>query len=112
MGPDWEAELAQHRLELQQWLDSLRDRKVDFRIVLLPLASWHRPLPYPAKYRAMIEDFCRTNDVPLTDLENLVTDDDFLDHIHMNQQGLRKTDSALMDIARRFLKEKGLWPAE
>jgi hypothetical protein len=112
MGPDWEAELTQHRLELQKWLDSLRSRKVEFRIVLLPLASWHRPLPYPAKYRAMIEDFCRANQVPLTDFENLVTDDDFLDHIHMNQQGLRKTDSALMDIARRFLKEKGLLPAE
>ena len=72
--------------------------------MLLPLASWHQPLPYPPKYRAMIEEFCTTNHVPLNDFSNLLTDDDFFDHIHVNQQGLQKTDAALMDIARKFLK--------
>ena len=112
MGPDWEEGIRQHRQELQEWLDFLRAQKIDFRIVLLPLASWHRPLPYPPKYRAMIEEFCAANHVPLIDLENRLTDDEFFDHIHVNVQGLRKTDSAFMDIARKFLQEKNAWPVK
>ena len=58
----------------------------------------------------MIEDFCETNHVQLLDKSNLLTDDDFLDHIHVNQQGLPKIDAALMDIAQKFLQAKGTWP--
>jgi hypothetical protein len=112
MGADWEQAMQGHRRELQQWLDYVRAEKMDFKIALLPLASWHKPLDYPEKYRAMIVDFCKTNDVPLVDYERLVTDDDFMDHIHMNPQGLEKTDAALMEIARKFLKGKGAWPGE
>ena len=112
MGPDWEDGIRQHRRELQEWLDYLRTEKIEFRVVLLPLASWHRPLPYPRKYRAMIEEFCTANHVPLIDYSDLLTDDDFLDHIHVNPQGLEKTDAALMDIARKFLQARGVWPAK
>lgn len=110
MGPEWEEGIRRHRLELQGWLDYLRTQKMEFEIVLLPLASWHRPLPYPARYQAMIKEFCATNRVPLIDYSNLLSDDEFLDHIHVNQQGLLKLDPALMDIARAFLEEKGAWP--
>jgi hypothetical protein len=112
MGPEWEEEIRQHRRELQEWLRYVRTQGMDFKIVLLPLASWHKPLPYPAKYREMIEGFCKTNDVPLVDYSNLVTDDDFFDHIHVNQQGLPKIDAALMDIAVKFLQEKHAWPVK
>jgi hypothetical protein len=112
MGPLWEKGFEEHRAELQEWLAYLRSQKIEFKIVLLPLASWHEPLPYPKKYHEMIAEFCRANNVPLIDLEKLVTDDDFVDHIHVNQQGLAKTDAALMDIARKFLKEKGIRPGE
>ena len=112
MGPEWEEGIRQHRRELQDWLHYVRSQKMDFMVLLLPLASWHRPLPYPPKYRAMIEDFCAANHVPLIDCENLLTDDDFLDHIHVNQQGLVKTDAAFMEIARKFLQAKGAWPAK
>jgi hypothetical protein len=50
--------------------------------------------------------------VPLIDYSNLLTDDDFMDHIHVNEQGLPKIDSALMDIARKFLQEKNAWPVK
>ena len=111
MGPDWEEGIRQQRGELQEWLGYLRTQKIELQVVLLPLASWHRPLPYPPKYRAMIEEFCAANHVPLIDYSDLLADDDFLDHIHVNPQGLAKTDAALMDIARKFLKAKGVWPA-
>ena len=110
MGSQWEEGIRQHRHELQQWLDYLRKEKIDFKIVLLPLASWHKPLPYPPKYRAMLEEFCATNHVPLIDYSNLLSDDDFNDHIHVNSQGLPKIDAALMDVARKFLREKRIWP--
>ncbi len=112
MGPNWEEGIRQHRRELQQWLDYLRTQKINFEIVLLPLASWHKPLPYPREYRAMIEEFCATNHVPLIDYSDLLTDDDFLDHIHVNEQGLPKTDAALMDVAREFLQKKVAWSAK
>ena len=101
-----------HRRDLQQLADYVRTQGIEFRIVLLPLASWHRPLPYPAGYRAMIEEFCATNRVPLIDYSDLLTDDEFVDHIHVNSRGLPKTDAALMDIARKFLREKGVWPGQ
>ena len=110
MGPDWEEGIEQHRRELQDWLDYVRAQGMGFEIVLLPLASWHQGLPYPAKYRAMIEDFCATNHVPLIDESNRLTDDEFLDHIHANTQGLPKIDARSMDVARKFLQEKGAWP--
>jgi hypothetical protein len=58
----------------------------------------------------MIEPFCSANRVPLIDLSNLLTDDDFLDHMHVNAQGLPKTHAALMEVARKFLEETGAWP--
>lgn len=116
MGPNWEDDIRRHGRELQAWFDYVHSLKMDFAVVLLPLASWHGPLPYPPKYRAEIEAFCKKNrnpdgrQVPLYDLTNIADDDDFLDHIHMNESGLSKTDAALMTIARNFLKKTGAWP--
>jgi len=112
LGTHWQEDLAAHRRDLQQFADYVKREKMNFVVVLLPLASWHKPLPYPAKYRAMIEEFCTTNGMPLIDYTNLLADDDFVDHIHVNPQGLPKIDSALMDIARKFLREKGVWPGK
>ncbi|MGA2032026.1 MAG: hypothetical protein ABSG68_07210 [Thermoguttaceae bacterium] len=86
--------------------------KTQFAVVLLPLASWHKQLPYPPAYRAMIEEFCAANGFRLIDCSDLLTDADFVDHIHVNNRGLPKIDAALMDVAREFLKDKGTWPAE
>ena len=116
MGSDWEENIDLHRQELQGWFDYVKSKNMNFAVVLLPLASWHKPLPYPPKYRAMIEEFCKQNrnadgrEVPLYDLSTIAGDDDFGDHIHMNARGLPKTDAALMDIARRFLEKTGAWP--
>jgi hypothetical protein len=114
----WQKNIPQHRRELQQWLDYLRARKMEFKIVLLPLATWHDPLPYPPAYRTMLKEFCNANkkDVELIELDrdvhgqpvHLLADDEFFDHIHPNPKGLKKTTSALMDIANKFLKR----PAE
>jgi hypothetical protein len=113
MGPDWEDDIRRHGRELQAWYDYARGQKMSFAVVLLPLASWHGPpLPYPPKYRAEIEAFCKKNNVPLYDLSRIAGDDDFGDHIHMNERGLAKTDAALMEIARSFLKKTGAWPGK
>ena len=117
MGPHWEADIRQHGRELQEWFDYVHGQGMNFAVVLLPLASWHGPpLPYPPKYRAEIAAFCKRNHnpdgqaVPLYDLTSIAGDDDFADHIHMNASGLPKTDAALMEIARKFLKKTGAWP--
>jgi hypothetical protein len=118
MGPDWEANIDLHRKELQAWFDYVKSQRMDFAIVLLPLASWHKPLPYPPRYRAMIEEFRNQNrnadgrKVPLYDLSTIAGDDDFDDHIHMNAEGLSKTDAALTDVARKFLEKTKAWPKE
>lgn len=112
LGPDWENGIRRQREELQRWFEYLRARKMAFEVVLLPLASWHRRLPYPPVYRAMIAEFCATNKVPLIDLSGLATDEDFFDAIHVNQDGLLKTDAALMAVARAFLRKQGIWPQQ
>ncbi len=110
MGPDWQAAMDRHFEELQDWYDYVHARGARFEIVLLPLASWHRPLPYTSRYDAMVRAFCAKNRVPLVDLSALLSDDDFLDHIHANAQGLPKTDAALMSLAKGFLVKTGAWP--
>ncbi len=113
MGPNWENDIREHGRELQEWFDYVRGKGMNFAVVLLPLASWHGPpLPYPPRYRAEIEAFCKKNGVPLYDLSTIAADDDFADHIHMNERGLARTDAALMEIARDFLKKTGAWPDE
>jgi hypothetical protein len=118
MGPDWEANIDLHRQELQAWFDYVKGKKMNFAVVLLPLASWHKPLPYPPKYREMIVNFCKQNrnadgrEVPLYDLTAIVGDDGFLDHVHMNAQGLPNTDAAMMDIACKFLMSREAWPKQ
>jgi hypothetical protein len=118
MGADWEKNIDLHRQELQAWFDYIKQKKMNFAVVLLPMASWHKPLPYPPKYRAMVEEFCKKNhnadgqEIPLYDLSEIAGDDDFADHIHMNEHGLPKTDAELMEIARQFLKKTGTWPSK
>jgi hypothetical protein len=111
LGPTWEDGIREHRRELQDWFDDLRRQGIEFQIVLLPLGSWHGKLPYPPKYQAMIEEFCKTNHVDLTDCTHLLKDDEFVDHSHPNLQGLPKLDGKLMEIARKFLEAHGAWPA-
>jgi hypothetical protein len=112
LGPHWQEHLTEHRADLQQLADYVKREKVNVAVVLLPLASWHQRLPYPREYKAMIEEFCTRNGVALYDLSGIAEDDDFVDHIHMNQHGLPKSDAALMTIARTFLKKTGAWPEE
>ena len=103
---------CEHRADLQQLADYANE-KMKFAIVLLPLASWHHGLPYPRQYQAMVEEFCMKNkEVRLYNLSGIASDDDFIDHIHMNQRGLPKSDAALMEIAREFLKKTGAWPMD
>ena len=56
LGARWQEDLAVHRQDLQQLADYMKRAKLDLVIVLLPLASWHKPLAYPPKYQAMIAE--------------------------------------------------------
>ena len=92
------AEALRAQAELQQLADYLKREKINFAIALLPVASWHQRLPYPAEYKAMIEEFCEKNAVQLYDRSTIAGDDDFIDYIHLNQKGLPKSDAAMMEI--------------
>jgi hypothetical protein len=104
LGKVWRKNLELHRLELQALADYLRAEKIEFAIVLLPLASWHYQMPYTMPYCDMIRDVCKRNpQVRLIDFSHLLSDEEFFDHIHANDQGLDKLNSKLMDIAKGFL---------
>ena len=104
LGSEWRHSLEVHRQELQSLADYLRAEKIPFDIVLLPTASWHGKMPYTAPYSQMIRDFCKQNArVRLIDFSHLLTDDDFFDHIHANDQGLDKLNPKLMELAKGFL---------
>ena len=107
MGPEWEAGIRQHRQELQDWLDSVRKQGMEFQIAALPLASWHKPLPYTSQYRAMLEEFCATNHVPLIDCSNVAEDDDFADHIHVNARACPRSMPRSWTLPENSCKKKG-----
>ena len=108
MGADWQANMLAHRDDLRQFLRYVRQERMQSAVVLLPLASWHRLLPYPARYRELVVELCRTESVPLVDLSDLLGDDQFDDHIHVNDRGLDRLDAALMEIARAHLRRTGV----
>ena len=59
LGDELAGEHARHTAGIFSSLPITSQReKMNFAVVLLPLASWHQPLPYPREYRAMIEEFC------------------------------------------------------
>lgn len=110
MGPDWQQNMAIHRQELESFADYVRGHGMQFSIVLLPLATWHRPLPYPPKYRELVVEVCKARSIPLVDLSDLLDDDGFSDHIHANERGLDRLAPALMQIARGHLHHIGALP--
>jgi hypothetical protein len=103
---DWRQMLELHRRELQGLADYLQAEKIPFDIVLLPTASWHDKMPYTVPYSEMIHDFCKQNPrVRLIDFSHLLSDNDFFDHIHANDQGLDKLNPRLMELAKGFLEK-------
>jgi hypothetical protein len=110
MGPDWRETLAEHTADMGRLLDYLAALKVRVRMVHLPLASWHKPLPYPAEYRRQIEELCRQKSVPVVDFSDLLSDDEFFDHIHANEAGRKKLSPALVNLGLRHLRERGILP--
>ena len=112
MGPAWEDGIRQHRQELQDWLDYLRRGKDRFPDRAPASGQLAPAAALSAQVSGDDREVCAANRVPLIDYSKLLTDDDFDDHIHVNRQGLPKTDAALMEIARKFLQEKNVWPVK
>lgn len=110
MGPDWQSNMVRHVEELAGMADYVRGERMQMAVVLLPLASWHRPLPYPAQYRELVESFCKSRSIPFYDLSALLDDDEFGDHIHANERGLDRLHAAMMEIALAHLRRTGALP--
>jgi hypothetical protein len=107
MGDDWQAEMKRHGAQLAALADFVHGRGMAMTVVLLPLADWHRKLPYPAEYEKVVDEVCRRKHVPLADLSRLVPTSGFNDHIHLNEAGRDVLEPALLEIARTHLRHCG-----
>jgi hypothetical protein len=112
LGSRWQESMAKHKVELEHFVDSIQQRHVKVVIVLLPLASWHQPLPYTSPYAKLVRDLCTAKSVPLVDLTAALADGDFEDHIHANERGVNILDPILMQLARDHLRHVGALPSE
>ncbi len=89
--------------QLDQMAHYLRERGVDFALVLLPHRAPLLDMPLPAAYLQSVRRYCRQHAVPLYDLSDLLSEDEYWDINHSNYQGLVKTNRRLLEIARRRL---------
>jgi hypothetical protein len=111
LGARWREYMAEHRRELESFIDYHQQRRINVAIVLLPLASWHRTMPYTTPYRQLVEELCKSHSIPFIDLSNVLADEEFEDHIHAGAQGVDILDPILMKLARTHLRSTGALPA-
>ena len=108
MGPDWERRMGEEMDSLDTMVGYLRDQEVPVVAVLLPVASWHRGLPYVAFFRERATALCASSAVPLVDLEAFLADEEFDDGFHPNYRGTQKTHVALMAVVEPHLDSLGV----
>jgi len=107
MGPDWKENMVVELKALEATLDLLKAKKVPVEIALLPVGSWPRELPFHKPFVEGVKAITDRQSVPLHDFSELLTDDEFVDQIHMNHAGALEINAALTEIALRHLRRTG-----
>lgn len=107
MGPDWEENMVVELRALGESLDLLKANHVRTEVVLLPVGSWPRELPFHEPFVKQVKTLTEEKSVPLLDLSELLRDDEFVDQIHMNYAGAQKSHAAMMEIALDHLRRTG-----
>lgn len=105
MGPGWRDKVADQTGVFARMLDYLRGHGVQVLVVLPPMGSWEKEMPYAAHYNTEITAICAQKGVPVKDWTALVSDEEFWDSSHMNLEGVEKFQAALLnEVALPFMR--------
>jgi hypothetical protein len=104
MESDWREKIQDQLEEFGRMLDYLRVRDVPVIVVLLPLGSWDRESPIVSYYNQEMTALCKRKDVQVKDWSILIEDEEFGDSSHLNLSGIRKFQSAFLEIALPFMR--------
>ena len=105
MGPEWRNKVEDQLGEFSRMLDYLRARDVQVLVVLPPMGSWDREMPYAPLYNRKVIALCEQKGVPLKDWTGLVGDEAFWDSSHLNIEGIEKFQSVLLgEVALPFMR--------
>ena len=105
MSPEWDANMDEELRSLEEAIELLKGHQAHAAIALLPSGSWGRELPFHSAFVERVSALAAARSVPLVDLSELLTDDEFSDQVHMNHAGATKSHAALMEIAADHLRE-------
>ena len=107
MEGDWQTEMRRQVGFLAEQIDYLQARGVHVRAIYAPSGTWQDQMPYEAAYVSMVAPVLAERGVALTDMRDLVPDEDFRDAIHVRYRGRVVFHEALMEVARQSLRDMG-----
>lgn len=110
MGPSWGDKIGTQLREFSQSVDYLQKRGAELAVVLLPIGSWEERLPFDEPYTRQLRRLCSSRSVPVHDLRDILTDEEFADSVHANLDGMEKLHRSLVRIALPHLRRTGALP--
>jgi hypothetical protein len=97
--------------QLQRMLDYLQARHVRVSLLIMPTGSWFKGIPAEEIFMTRLPHMAAANGVPLIDLTDLLSDDEFMDDRHPTFAGAKKVHQALLKWALDQLHQTGALPA-
>ena len=90
--------------ELERLMVYLKSRNVDVRFLFMPMGSWNDGTPVHEAFISKTSAICAAKGIPVIDLGQLLSDDQFMDFHHANLEGAQKVKNVLVDVALKYLR--------
>jgi hypothetical protein len=108
MGDKWELKISSQAAYFGQMLDYLTSHDAKVVVVLMPLGSWEKDLPYAVRWNGEIASLCKNRGIACEDWSQMLDDDEFGDSVHPNVQGAEKLRKAVLELAEPHLRTIGV----
>jgi len=111
MESNWNEMMDAELGYLKKAFKYMKERKANVAVVLFPMQSWDKQLPYQAAYVEKLTKICESEDVKIYDFTKLLDDEEFGDSDHLNPNGVEKFQQAIMGLSLEHLRSRGVLPA-
>jgi hypothetical protein len=108
MGDQWELKMSSQAAYFGQMLDYVTSHDAKVVVVLMPLGSWDKNLPYAGRWNGEIASLCKNRGIACEDWSQMLDDDEFGDSVHPNVQGAEKLRKAVLELAEPHLRTTGV----
>lgn len=95
---DWQGPLESQINALDDLSQFVRSRRARFTVVMLPQRRATFDFPFTQAHQRELRALCAKRGIPLIDLSELLSEDEFADLNHSNYAGIQKTHAALMAL--------------